>query len=60
MSSQRHWYSSQRAIDELGYRLRPADESIRDAIAWFRENQYLWNELRRYLRSRLRFRQVVH
>ncbi len=41
MSSQRHWYSSQRAIDELGYRHRPADESIRDAIAWFRENQYL-------------------
>ena len=41
MSSQHHWYSSQRAMDELGYNPRPADESIRDAIRWFRENRYL-------------------
>ena len=36
LASQCHFYDSQRAIDELGYRNRPSSESIRDAIAWFR------------------------
>jgi acyl carrier protein len=30
-----HYYTSQRADSELGYRSRPADESIRDAWEWF-------------------------
>ncbi len=41
MSGQFHCYTSQRARDELGYSTRPAEESIRDAYQWFRENGYL-------------------
>ena len=41
MSSQIQWYSSQRAIRELGYNPRPANESIRDAVQWLRNNQLL-------------------
>ncbi|QDU94289.1 NAD-dependent epimerase/dehydratase family protein [Lignipirellula cremea] len=41
MSSQYHFYSSQRAIDELGYRIRPAEESVADAWAWFVEHGYI-------------------
>ncbi len=41
MSGQFHCYSSQRARDELGYTVRPADESIADARAWFLEYGYL-------------------
>lgn len=41
MSAQFHWYSSERAIQELNYRIRPADESIRDSIAWLRSHNML-------------------
>jgi dihydroflavonol-4-reductase len=41
MTSQFHWYSSQRAMNELGYQPRPAEESIQDAIEWLRENNML-------------------
>lgn len=41
MGSQFHWYSSERAATHLGYRSRPAKESIRDAIAWLRQYEYL-------------------
>lgn len=41
MASQFHWYSSQRAIEELGYNPRPANESIRDAVEWLRRNHLL-------------------
>lgn len=41
MASQFHWYSSQRAIAELGYHVRPVNESIRDAVDWFRANGIL-------------------
>jgi dihydroflavonol-4-reductase len=41
MSSQFHCYSSERARDELGYSVRPADESIADARAWFKDYGYL-------------------
>ena len=41
MASQFHWYSSQRAIDELGYRPRTADESIRDAVQWLQQHQFI-------------------
>jgi dihydroflavonol-4-reductase len=43
MSSQFHCYSSQRAIDELGFRIRPAEESIQAAIKWFREVGFIPN-----------------
>jgi dihydroflavonol-4-reductase len=41
MASQTQWFSSQRAIDELGYQPRPADDSIRDAVDWLRQNHFL-------------------
>ena len=41
ISSQIQWFSSQRAISELGYKPRPAIDSIRDAVAWLRENNLL-------------------
>ena len=41
MASQFHWYSSQRAITELGYKPRPANESIQDAVNWLRQNKLL-------------------
>lgn len=41
MSGQFHCYSSQRACDELGYSIRPADESIADARTWFLQHGYM-------------------
>lgn len=41
MSSQFQWFNSQRAIAELGYQPRPADESIRDAVQWLSQNNFL-------------------
>jgi len=41
MSSQFHCYSSQKAIDELGYSVRPANESIVDAFEWFKKHGYI-------------------
>lgn len=35
------FFSSARAIQELGYRPRPAREAIADAIVWFREHGYI-------------------
>jgi dihydroflavonol-4-reductase len=41
MSSQYHWYSSQKAIDQLSYRIRPVKESISEAIEWMRQYQMI-------------------
>jgi dihydroflavonol-4-reductase len=41
MSSQYHYYRSDRAEKELGYRIRPARETVVDAWQWFRENGYV-------------------
>lgn len=38
MSSQWHYYSSARAERELDYRVRPLEESLRDAWAWLQEH----------------------
>jgi dihydroflavonol-4-reductase len=35
------YFSSRRAETELGYRTRPAQEALADAIQWFRDNGYL-------------------
>ncbi|MGH6882464.1 hopanoid-associated sugar epimerase [Hypericibacter sp.] len=35
------FFTSERAIQELGYRPRPAREAIADAITWFREHGYV-------------------
>jgi dihydroflavonol-4-reductase len=41
MSCQQHCFSSARAEKELGYKIRPLEESIRDAWEWFREHGYV-------------------
>ncbi len=37
----REWYDCSKAIKELGFSQTPIEETIRKAIAWFRENNYL-------------------
>ena len=41
MARKRMFFTSTRAEHELGYRFRPAEEALAEAIAWFRENGYL-------------------
>ncbi len=41
MSRQSHCFSSARAQAELGYRIRPLDETLRDAWQWFVEHGYV-------------------
>ncbi|MCL4204707.1 MAG: NAD-dependent epimerase/dehydratase family protein [Pirellulaceae bacterium] len=41
MSSQYHYYHSDRAERELGYHIRPARETVVDAWQWFREHGYV-------------------
>lgn len=41
MSRKRMYFSADRARRELGYRARPANDAIRDAVDWFRHNGYL-------------------
>lgn len=40
MSKKIMYFSSDKAINELGYEFRPAKEAIRDAIEWFVANGY--------------------
>ena len=35
------YFNSSKALDELGYAPRPAEQAISDAIRWFEENGYL-------------------
>jgi dihydroflavonol-4-reductase len=41
MSKYRMFFTSEKAERELGYRARPAEEGLRDAIEWFRQARYL-------------------
>jgi dihydroflavonol-4-reductase len=41
MSRKRMFFSSDKAVRELGYRWRPPVEAFADAIAWFRERGLL-------------------
>ncbi len=41
MACMNHYYSSDRAIEELDYKVRPMEDSIRDAWTWFRQNNYV-------------------
>ena len=41
MARKKMYYSSAKAIDELGYRPRPVREAVEDALAWFRANGML-------------------
>jgi len=40
MGRQEHCFSSRKAEQELGYRIRPLAETLADTIAWFRERGY--------------------
>ena len=40
MSSKRMYFSSRRAVEELGYAPRPARDALRDAIEWFNQHGY--------------------
>jgi dihydroflavonol-4-reductase len=40
MSRKRMFFSSGKATRELGYRYRPAEQALRDAVAWFRAHGY--------------------
>jgi dihydroflavonol-4-reductase len=41
MSKKKMFFSSARAVRELGYAPRPARQAIGDAVAWFKTNGYL-------------------
>ena len=41
MGRQQHCFSSRRAEEELGYRVRSFAETLADTLAWFRENGYV-------------------
>ena len=41
MAKKKMFFSSARAVDELGYAPRPAGQAIADAVAWFKANGYL-------------------
>jgi dihydroflavonol-4-reductase len=41
MARKTMFYSSAKAERELGYRARPAEQALRDAIEWFSEQGYL-------------------
>ncbi|MET1025545.1 MAG: NAD-dependent epimerase/dehydratase family protein, partial [Dongiaceae bacterium] len=41
LSRKKMYFSSDRAIDRLGYRPRPAEAAIADAVDWFGRNGYL-------------------
>ena len=40
MARKKMFYSSDKAVRELGYRYRPAAEALEDAMNWFRNNGY--------------------
>jgi dihydroflavonol-4-reductase len=41
MARKRMFFSSEKAVRELGYRWRPPSEAFSDAVRWFREQGYL-------------------
>lgn len=41
LARQQHFYSSQKAVEELGYQNRPLDETIKDAVDWLRSENML-------------------
>ncbi|MGB0684498.1 MAG: hopanoid-associated sugar epimerase [Magnetovibrionaceae bacterium] len=41
MARKRMYFSSAKAEGKLGYRARPAEQALTDAVDWFRENGYL-------------------
>jgi dihydroflavonol-4-reductase len=46
MARKRMFFSSAKAVHDLGYRWRPPSEAFTDALGWFREQGYLTTEYR--------------
>ena len=46
MSQKRMYFSSDKAMKELGYKSRSADEALRDAVKWFNIKQYFNHRLK--------------
>jgi dihydroflavonol-4-reductase len=44
MARKRMFFSSAKAVQELGYRWRPPAEAFSDALRWFKDNGYLTDE----------------
>jgi dihydroflavonol-4-reductase len=44
MARKRMFFSSAKAVHELGYRWRPPSEAFSDALRWFKDNGYLTDE----------------
>lgn len=43
ISTEKHFYSSAKAVRELELQQTPLNEALREAVQWFRENNYLKN-----------------
>lgn len=41
MSKKKMFFSSEKAKRELGYKIRPVDEAIKDSIDWFKQKGYI-------------------
>lgn len=40
MAEKKMFFSSEKAIRDLGYQYRPSAEAIKDAVTWFQSNGY--------------------
>ncbi|WP_244071958.1 hopanoid-associated sugar epimerase [Nitrosomonas sp. PY1] len=40
MAKKQMYFSSDKAIQQLGYQYRPAYDALKDAVSWFKENNY--------------------
>ncbi|MBN1386883.1 MAG: NAD-dependent epimerase/dehydratase family protein [Bacteroidales bacterium] len=43
ISTEKHFYSSEKAVKELGMPQTPISEALREAVNWFRDNNYIKN-----------------
>lgn len=41
ISTEKHFYSSKKAVDKLGMPQTPVDDAFEEAIKWFRDNSYI-------------------
>lgn len=40
MAKKQMYFSSEKAMQQLGYQYRPAYDALKDAVSWFKENNY--------------------
>lgn len=41
ISTEKHFYSNKKAVNELGMPQTPVDDALKEAVEWFRDNSYL-------------------